>query len=837
MSVEALRRLAEEATDWQAFAVAVRSQMDVAGTEESRWLAASAARCGQALHDARSAADRGALLREMLRLCDNWLLTRRELAADIDFLRFGMKATRKGDAIQLLRVAMPGGSLSAEIDRASIVDPRLRRDHAEVPPDVFFARLSAYQTFSSDGQRAALRAVVTMPPGRSLLTILPTGTGKSTVFHVATRFWRESDPSRVTVVIVPTVALALDHRRRLQRLPGLEGTEAITGESTTAERERISFAFAQGLVPILLLSPEMALGSFRKALLDAASGAERPPGFVATIGAIVIDEAHLIESWGRHFRPDFQRLPGLVRELRRRDRSVRVVLLSATVSIDTRELLRAQYAVDTAEFAVVHESHPRTEFDWVCHSFATATERRAELIAVVDRIPRPAIIYTTEVDDASAIAESLRGRGYERFAVFTGELQSTAARRLVVEQWSCEELDLIVATSAFGMGVDKHNVRTVVHACVTEDAQRLYQEIGRAGRDGHQALALTLWSKEDIPTARSIATKSWLGHENSVKRWRAMLREAVLAGRFRQTQSGLREVELKIDARHADLGRHSGEYNRRWNMTLLALLQRAGFVDVAAPDESTSQMWSVVLKDGALAEAGPDEDAILKAVEIAEAERESVYQALDDLEMLLEGNFDDCWMSSLFDLVAGEVAAAMHCGRCPGCRALEAEPTATAVRPPHEPIWTDQVWSGRHRVPRGPLVLHAEDPTMREGLPRLINSLQRAGIEQFLGHPAVLEEVRRLLIRSPARLGFLSNFPRDLSAAARLPTAVLVPAGTLDAEYLRNRCLELVKRFDSWPELPLVFVISATERARGVALSQHLSSRAPINEVQLETVN
>lgn len=837
MTVSAIRKLAEQATDWQALAREARMRTDAADDdEETRWLFALASRCGHALQGARSAADRGALIRELLRVCDNRLVLRSEFVEGIDFRRFGMTAARDGGVVKLLRTSMPEKSLLADIDTATAIDPGLRRVRGVLAPDAFFARLSAYDDFSSEGQRAALRAVVTMPHGHSLLAILPTGTGKSTVFHVGTRFWRESDPTRATVVIVPTVALALDHRRRLRQLQGLESTEAVTGESTAAERERVSYAFAQGQVPILLLSPEMALGTFRRVLLAAAGGPERPPGFQATLAAVVMDEAHLIESWGRHFRPDFQRLPALIREMRRLDGQVRVILLSATVSGSTRDLLRAQYSVRAKDFAIVHESYPRTEFDWVSRSFSSASERHAELVTVLDRIPRPAIVYTTEVDDAALIVDALRERGYERLAIFTGELQTEASRRAVVEQWSRDELDLVVATSAFGMGVDKHNVRAVVHACVPEDGQRLYQEIGRAGRDGHQALALTLWTNEDIPTAQALATKSWLGHENSIKRWRAMREEAAIAGRVRQAISGELELDLKIDARHADLGRHSGEYNRRWNMTLLALLQRAGFVDVIAPDEGGSRLWSVMLKNSALATSGQDDKAIREAVELALAERGAAGQALDELVALLKGDFDDCWMSSLFDLVEGEIVAAMHCGRCRGCRAMDAEPTATLAMTQHEAVWKDERWiGGAVRVPAGPIVMHAGDPTMGAGLRGLLTRLKRAGTEQFLVHPSILDAARRILPTLNARLGFLVQFPREVPSTARLPTAVLVPVGALDPEYLRSQCIELIRRFSRWPEVPLVFVISPTERTRGVSLSQHLSSRAPMDEAHLET--
>ncbi|RKH62354.1 ATP-dependent DNA helicase RecQ, partial [Corallococcus aberystwythensis] len=321
---------------------------------------------------------------------------------------------------------------------------------------------------------------------------MPTGGGKSLLFQLGVRWWREQskDCSPCAVVIVPTVALALAHADALKKEPGLEGSEAFVGELSHSDRHELLLRFRRGEVPLLLMSPEMALTSAREALLEAARpSSDRSSVLRGHLQGFFVDEAHIIESWGRTFRPDFQRLPGLVQALRAKNPALRTVLLSATFGAEAHTLIEKQYGAGT--FLPVVAGCPRTELDLVVQNFSNSAGRDATLLQVLDVLPRPALVYTTRPKDAEEIAQQLRRRDYARLAVVTGETTGSD-RGDVVRRWRAGELDLVVATAAFGMGIDKTDVRAVVHACLPEDAARYYQEIGRAGRDGHPSLALLL---------------------------------------------------------------------------------------------------------------------------------------------------------------------------------------------------------------------------------------------------------------------------------------------------------------------------------------------------------
>jgi hypothetical protein len=180
---------------------------------------------------------------------------------------------------------------------------------------------------------------------------------------------------------------------------------------------------------------------------------------------------------------------------------------------------------------------PRYDLDIVVKSYDRAETRLVSLDFLVDQAPRPLIVYTTRVEEARGLRDRYAGRGYGRLALFTGEITDAAVRQRIVEDWSNDRLDMVIATSAFGLGVDEADVRSVIHACLPEGPVRWYQEIGRASRDGHQGLAACLFvgsghDRDDIKDAYGQATGSWLTREKAEARWRALQDRGLVATRW-----------------------------------------------------------------------------------------------------------------------------------------------------------------------------------------------------------------------------------------------------------------------------------------------------------------
>ena len=233
----------------------------------------------------------------------------------------------------------------------------------------------------------------------------------------------------------------------------------------------------------------------------------------------VIDEAHMVEQWGDDFRPAFQELPGLRRDLLRQD-PFTTLLLTATLTescLDTLETLFGQPGPFQVLSSVQLRPEPSYWFAW-CQSEEVRQQR---LLEAVHHLPRPLIIYGTKVADVERWQRELARAGFKRCAIMTGK-SSPEKRSQLIQNWREKKVDIVVATSAFGLGVDQADVRAVIHVCVPETIDRFYQEVGRGGRDGKAAVSLTLHTTEDLEIAKSLNEKSTITIERGLERWQSM---------------------------------------------------------------------------------------------------------------------------------------------------------------------------------------------------------------------------------------------------------------------------------------------------------------------------
>ena len=809
-------------------------------------IAATRARCAAA----ESPADRLALLREMARLGGGRAVPPVPLGeGEVSLLRrFGLGVAHDGGVLILdedLSDIAPGLGVAMRIDAEA------RGGVSSATPDAFLLRLTPHQEYRSRTQKSALQTLLTAPDGASLMVSMPTGSGKSLLFQAPVLWWRERTPGACAIVIVPTVALAEDHERTLRNMPGLEACRALSGGTPMAERQNILARFRNGEIPLLLLSPEAAFGAARADLLQTALAADDPAkyGQQGILAAVYVDEAHIIESWGRSFRPDFQRIPALVRELRERNAALRTVLLSATLTPSAQTVLRADYA--DGPWGEVHARTPRYQFDLTAAAFDDHADRNAALDRLIDRAPRPAVVYTTRVEHAEILHARLAGPGgYRRLALFTGALSDADVRRRIVEQWAGGELDLVIATSAFGLGVDKSDVRTVIHACLPESAARWYQEVGRASRDGRQGLGVTLWTpqtdrrparqsrseevdsyRSDEEDAGSMAGGGWLSAELAEARWIALLKAATSDGRTPET--GATRLILPLDAARVGLDpRYTGERNRSWNRSLINLLQRQGalLVESEAPTgDEVPKHWRVtILNDGLL---DPDNTAAWTqtwSLVLSGRDREAAFARaeLRAFVRAMRRHDQECLMRSAYRLIEPE-AAPVVCGRCEACR-------RQGARAPHAltPDVARFAWpaSGSHPVllPRGILLIAPDGPQ-----DRLLARLVAAGVEQIVVSADEAADLATGLAAHEVRFGFVQsaeNWLRREIVLPDLPTALLPPSRTCPSAWLR----ELTRLSRERPDQTLLLVSDPTIRVDGRPLHQIASPHAPYDEAALD---
>lgn len=801
---------------------------------EPTWVECSMKRCLKAFSAARSAADRVALLRSLIRLNGGRIdldILPSDLTLD-DFAqlsRFALARTNNDRSLRIVDEEDPGSidGLSAALR----FDPAPRHAYEPASPDGVLLRLTDHQRYRTIAQKAATRALLTQPPGSGLMVSMPTGSGKSLLFQIAATFGRETQSGACAIVITPTVALALDHQRTLSSMKGLETSKALTGDTAFADAESIINGFRRGEIPILLLSPEKALSaSLLTYLLEAAQPYSVEYGLEARLTHVFVDEAHIIESWGRSFRPDFQRLPSLLARLRTAHPEIRAVLLSATLPPGARAVLRAAWQLD-GEWLEVDARLPRYEHDIVVAGYDWESQRNAALDHVIDRAPRPAIIYTTKIAEAEALYARLKSAegGYARIALFTGDT-APQDRRRVVEDWANDNLDIVVATSAFGMGIDKADVRSIIHACMPEGPARWYQEIGRASRDNGQGLAACLFvdgpQQSDVKQAYGLATSGWLTREVAEERWTGLLK----AASDKHYVGEYMRMTLDLDAFREGLRPIAGDWNRGWNMTLLTLMQRAGVLRVLSlpKDDQPEFAWTVeILETGAL--IGVEDEVWARISALRDAELSDARADLNIFVAAMRHPTHACVTRTAFEIIEPN-SFAPPCGRCPSCRSAGLAPPRVLNAAGLEKAWSRPM-PKRGALPSELLLVTPTDPDLSKGFPSLIKTLAAAGVDQIVVPQGLATRAAAHMVESGTRLGLVLETRewRGDNQLARVPTAIILPDDAFEAQMLFER-IEALR--DIW-DAPLLVVARPECVVRGRRLDQIVSRYAPYAEEQV----
>jgi ATP-dependent DNA helicase RecQ len=337
------------------------------------------------------------------------------------------------------------------------------------------------------GQAQAIRAVL---DGRDTLAVLPTGGGKSAIYQIAGALIPGS-----TVVISPLLALQRD---QLLSIQGMEAGPAAALNSTLRAGQRADTLerIGGGGLEFVLLAPEQLSDPD---VLDALA-ASQPSLFV-------VDEAHCISDWGHDFRPDYLRLRGVVERLGHPT----VLALTATAAPPVRDEIIARLEMNDP--AVIVHGFDRPNIALAVTAIGDARQKTDALVDAVANAEPPGIVYAPTRRATEELAQALAAAGVAAEAYHAG--MAAAQRQRVQDAFMSDAgaVDVIVATTAFGMGVDKPNVRFVFHAAASESLDAYHQEIGRAGRDGAPARAVLFYRAEDIGLRRYFAARGRLGED------------------------------------------------------------------------------------------------------------------------------------------------------------------------------------------------------------------------------------------------------------------------------------------------------------------------------------
>jgi ATP-dependent DNA helicase RecQ len=307
--------------------------------------------------------------------------------------------------------------------------------------------------------------------GQPTLAVMPTGAGKSLCYQLPALI-----RPGTALVISPLIALMHDQIRSATAV----GMRAASLTSADGDREQTIERFKSGDLDLLYVAPERAtLDSFRRLAKQVE------------LSLIAIDEAHCVSEWGHDFRPDYRKLTALLDD----HPEVPRLALTATADHRTRTDILEQLAIPPDGLIVAGFDRPNIRYH-VRHREQTGKQLR-DLLAIQ---PGPAIVYAPSRDKSEKLAEALGRSGRPTTAYHAGLPADVRARNQAA--FVASEEMVIAATIAFGMGIDKPDVRLVAHAAIPKSIEAYYQETGRAGRDGEPAEAWLLWAAQDFALAR-----------------------------------------------------------------------------------------------------------------------------------------------------------------------------------------------------------------------------------------------------------------------------------------------------------------------------------------------
>ncbi len=490
------------------------------------------------------------------------------------------------------------------------------------------------QTFGYDslrpGQEQAIRAVVA---GRSAAAIFPTGSGKSLCYQLPALLL-----PHLTLVVSPLLALMQDQLAFLHR----HGIAAASIDSAQS-REQTSETMARtksGELKILMISVERLKNERFRHFLSQVP-----------ISLLVVDEAHCISEWGHNFRPDYLKLPDYQRQFN----IPQVLLLTATATPPVIADMQRKFALAAAD--VVTTGFYRPNLNLLVEPVSGFNKQRRLVEWLTDRAGQPTIVYVTQQKTAEQVAEHLAQRGFPASAYHAGmahELRESIQRRFMAGELNC-----IVATIAFGMGIDKADIRNVVHYDLPKSVENYSQEIGRAGRDGEPSDCLVLANRDslsvlqnfvygDTPEREGIrCVLDELLQAGAGGQWELMLNQLSDQSNIRQLPLKTLLVQLELRGIIAPRFAYFAEYRFKYLLEPEALVakfdgERRQFVEAIVHSSARARTWCTLDFDVLYGQHGADRARVVKALEYFQEKGwiELESKQMTEVYALLDTRFD-----------------------------------------------------------------------------------------------------------------------------------------------------------------------------------------------------
>lgn len=519
-------------------------------------------------------------------------------------------------------VVIEFGKFSAMMEPLTKLDTTMT--HANSPLaqnlDEGLRTLFGFDSFRA-GQREAMDDIMA---GRDGLVVMPTGSGKSLCYQL-TACAKEG----VTVVISPLIALMKDQVDGLQKL-GLPATEINSSMSFDEQQRRIQ-GVRNGEFKLVYVAPErFRSGSFCQALSQV------------NVSMLAVDEAHCVSQWGHDFRPDYLRIA----DIRRQFGSPQTVALTATATRAVQRDIVEQLDMPDADIRVSGFERPNLFFE-VFHARRDA-DKMARLSGLVDYYDgESVVVYCATRKQVRQVQKKLDGRGV-RAAAYHGGM-GDEARAKVQNEWMQGRVPVLVATNAFGMGVDKPDVRAVAHYNVPGSVEAYYQEAGRAGRDGEPAHCVLLFNYADKGIHEFFAENSYPLRTQVLRVWQ------FLCNQIDPGAPGSNPVvyDMYADRISRELSREGVKLHSFAVESSLRLLQSADHLSMGGPGQGIELLDQVAL------------DAVRVDWESVEHRRSVADSQLAN--MLQYASSNGCLQHELLTYFNSESSFGERCEHCASC--------------------------------------------------------------------------------------------------------------------------------------------------------------------------
>lgn len=509
-----------------------------------------------------------------------------------------------------------------------------RKDYNLITDSLIYS-VTGFKHFKTMSQKLAVYGALNTPDGYTTLVSLPTGGGKSLITQMLAY-----QSQGLTIVVVPTVSLADDQLIAAKQ----------TIKSDTVDKEIFAYRSGVPIAPIinaiqsktarlLFISPEALMNN------QSFDNVIKKVNKQHYIRNLVIDEAHIVVDWGASFRVDYQCLEAWRKKLLLNNPSIRTVLLSATFENKCIDVLKKLFS-DGSRWIEVRCDALRHEPRYILIKENGYKSKKKKTLELVRKLPHPMIIYVARPDEAESVKTLLADNGIRNVHTYTG-LTNNDLREQLLKSWKADEFEIMVATSAFGVGVDKSDVRTVLHLYIPQNPNAYYQELGRGGRDQLPCLSVMCIYRDDLKYAFQRINKRVMTTEKILGRWDSMYnnKSSIRDGTTIHINTAIRPNYHEKDVWD---DRPVSDADMNWNIYVLLLFRRYDLIDIIdITNDNGTYIFSIEIKNDLLRNESVERTDLLER--IRKEEWDYYNNAYLTMEKAIDHSDYECWSEMFFD--------------------------------------------------------------------------------------------------------------------------------------------------------------------------------------------